>query len=147
MTPTLAVLLLHAAATWFMVGLIWFVQVVHYPLFAAVGPDGYPAYQAAHMRRTGWVVGPMMLIELLTGVALLRWAPDGVPTWMPWAGLALLTAVWGTTALAQVPLHDRLRGGHDADAVRRLVLGNWARTVVWSLRGVLVLAMVALAIG
>ena len=33
-------LLLHAAATLFMTGLIWFVQVVHYPLFARVGEDG-----------------------------------------------------------------------------------------------------------
>ena len=31
----------NLAATWFMVGLIWFVQVVHYPLFAAV-PAGEP---------------------------------------------------------------------------------------------------------
>jgi hypothetical protein len=28
-------LLAHAAATLFMVGVIWFVQLVHYPLFAA----------------------------------------------------------------------------------------------------------------
>lgn len=26
------ILVVHAAATWFMVGLIWFVQVVHYEL-------------------------------------------------------------------------------------------------------------------
>lgn len=32
-----ALLLVHAAATWAMVGLVWFVQVVHYPLFAQVG--------------------------------------------------------------------------------------------------------------
>ena len=30
-------LLLHAGATFFMCGLIWFVQIVHYPLFAQVG--------------------------------------------------------------------------------------------------------------
>ena len=41
------VLLAHAAATLFMVGLIWFVQVVHYPLFARVGPDAFVPYAAA----------------------------------------------------------------------------------------------------
>ena len=30
---------LHALATIFMAGVIWFVQVVHYPLFRAVGRD------------------------------------------------------------------------------------------------------------
>ena len=32
-----ALLAAHAAATWALVGLIWTVQVVHYPLFALVG--------------------------------------------------------------------------------------------------------------
>ena len=30
-------LLVHAASTLFMAGVIWFVQVVHYPLMASVG--------------------------------------------------------------------------------------------------------------
>jgi hypothetical protein len=33
------VLLANLAATFFMVGLIWFVQIVHYPLFGQVGRD------------------------------------------------------------------------------------------------------------
>jgi hypothetical protein len=35
-------LLANAAATFFMVGVIWFVQVVHYPLFARVGTLDFP---------------------------------------------------------------------------------------------------------
>jgi hypothetical protein len=31
----LAILILNACLTWFMTGLIWFVQIVHYPLFDA----------------------------------------------------------------------------------------------------------------
>jgi hypothetical protein len=141
-----APLLVHAAATWFMVGLIWFVQVVHYPLFAAVGDRGYPAYQAAHMARTGRVVGPAMLAELLSGLVLVWRPPAGVPAPLPWVGLALLAAVWLSTALVQVPLHDRLRAGFDPDAGRRLVGGNWLRTALWSGRGVLVLAMLVFAL-
>ncbi len=34
-------LLGHVGATLFMVGLIWFVQVVHYPLFGHVGGEGF----------------------------------------------------------------------------------------------------------
>jgi sterol desaturase/sphingolipid hydroxylase (fatty acid hydroxylase superfamily) len=66
----------NLAATWFMVGLIWFVQVVHYPLFAAV-PAGEPfaAYHRQHVRRTTWVVAPVMLVELVTAVALLLARP------------------------------------------------------------------------
>ena len=32
----MALLLVHLAATWFLAGLIWVIQLVHYPLFAAV---------------------------------------------------------------------------------------------------------------
>ena len=62
------VTLVHAAATWFLVGLIWIIQVVHYPLFARVGEDGFVAYEAAHTRLISLVVGPAMLVE---GVATL----------------------------------------------------------------------------
>ena len=35
-----AVLVVGALATLFMVGVVWFCQIVHYPLFAEVGPTG-----------------------------------------------------------------------------------------------------------
>ena len=46
----------HAAATLFMAGVIWFVQVVHYPLLDGVGTDGSAAYQKRHSRLTTWAV-------------------------------------------------------------------------------------------
>jgi hypothetical protein len=82
------VLLIHALVTWFMTGLIWFVQVVHYPLMAAVGSPGFAAYEAAHSRRTTWVVAPVMLAEAATA-AVHRPGP-GAAT--PKAGTRLRSA-------------------------------------------------------
>jgi hypothetical protein len=56
------VLLAHLAVTLFMLGVIWFVQVVHYPLFAKVGQEGFTLYSKAHSHLTGYVVGPPMLV-------------------------------------------------------------------------------------
>ena len=56
------VLYLHAASTLSMVGLIWFVQVVHYPLFARV-EQGFIAYEQIHQQRTTWVVAPLMPVS------------------------------------------------------------------------------------
>ena len=39
--------IVHVLATWFMTGVIWFVQVVHYPLMARVGAEGFAAYERA----------------------------------------------------------------------------------------------------
>lgn len=125
-------LLLHAAATWALVGLIWVVQIVLYPQFAHVGPDAFAVYHAQHTRRITSVVAPLMLIELLS-VALLigRGAPS------PWllASLAPLAAVWLSTWLVQVPLHEQLGRSFDGHAHRLLVTSNWCRTLAWTLRG------------
>ena len=125
-----AVLLANAVATWFMTGLIWFVQAVHYPLFADVGPAGFAAYHARHANRTGWVVIGPMVVELLTAAALAWLRPAA------WAdlGLALVVTIWASTAAVQVPRHGRLGRAFDAAVVRSLCRTNWVRTIAWSLR-------------
>lgn len=141
------VLIAHAAATWAMVGLIWFVQVVHYPLFASVGETGFVRYENAHTRRTSFVVGVFMPLEAITAVWLVFAAPDGVSTSLVVAGLILLAALWVSTAFWQAPLHGRLSAGYDAALQRRLVTSNWLRTAVWTIRGALVLVMLDRALG
>jgi hypothetical protein len=136
------VLLLHAASTLWMTGLIWFVQVVHYPLFALVGASGFATYEHAHTTRTTLVVGPPMLLELATTVALLGLASDVVPRSAAWTGAALLAVIWLSTALLQVPQHSLLSLGFDARASEFLVQSNWIRTIGWSLRAVLALWLV-----
>jgi uncharacterized membrane protein len=135
------VLLAHVAATWTMVGLIWFVQIVHYPLFAQVGMDLFPEYETAHNRLTTWVVGPPMLVEGATALVLLLSKPGSIPSGQVWLGIILLLVIWLSTALLQVPQHEILTRGFGAEAHRFLVTSNWVRTVAWTLRGVLVLMM------
>ena len=130
---------LQVASTWTMVGLIWFVQLVHYPLMARVGRDDFPDYAAAHARRTTWVVAPPMLIEAATAWILAIRPPEFLEVWAAWAGLALLLVVWISTALLQVPRHSRLAGGFDPGVHRMLVATNWIRTLAWTARGVLLI--------
>jgi hypothetical protein len=136
-------LLLHAAATLAMVGIIWFVQVVHYPLFKWVGAEALPAYQAFNTAATTAVVLPPMLLELLTAVALVLHPPARTSPTLAWAGFALLALIWLSTAFLQVPQHNVLAMGFNASAHRALVLSNWVRTLAWSARGVLALLLLA----
>ena len=131
--------LVHAAATWYMVGLIWMVQLVHYPLFGAVGERGFAAYAAAHQRRITWVVAPPMLAELASGAWLALRPPAGAGRAPLLAGLALLGVIWLSTAVLQVPRHAVLGRGYDPRAHRALVRSNWVRTAAWTARGALVL--------
>ena len=132
----------HASATWFMVGLIWFVQIVHYPLMGAVPANSFSAYARTHQRRTTWVVGPVMFFE--TSFALLLvWLPNGefMDMTLRWTGLALLALIWASTFLLQVPLHAKLATGFDRTNWKRLVASNWLRTIAWSVRGIIALLL------
>lgn len=136
------IVMAQLASTWFMVGLIWFVQVVHYPLFAKVGAAGFQAYETDHQRFTTYVVAPVMLCELATAILLVANTPTQVPRWSAGLGLLLLAVIWGLTYAVQVPLHTQLAQQYSAADVQSLVAGNWWRTLAWSLRGLLVLWIV-----
>lgn len=120
-----------------MTGLIWLVQVVHYPLLARVGAAGYRDYQLAHQSLIALVVGPAMLAEAACAVLLLATRRDALTI----AGAALLAVIWLSTALLQVPLHNQLSQGFDADVHARLVQTNWIRTIAWTARGTLALVL------
>jgi len=133
--------LAHLGSTLYMVGLIWFVQVVHYPLLTHVGSQEFPPYEQRHTALTTWVVAPPMLIEGATAVLLFWFRPREVSNGSLGIGLALLGVIWLSTAFIQVPCHDVLSKAFDPVVHRRLVWTNWLRTAAWSLRGALVLWM------
>ncbi len=135
------------ASSWFMAGLIWIVQVVHYPLFGRVGREGFAAYESAHARLITPIVGPAMLVELVSSLALLAARPRGMPAWAAWAGVALVGIAWASTAFVQVPLHGILARGFDEDAHARLVATNWVRTIAWSGHAALMAWSLALVMG
>ena len=139
-------LLLHVGATLAMVGLIWFVQVVHYPLLSRVGRERFRRYELDHQRLVTWVVAPLMATEMLTAILLVWNKPMGVGYISIWLGLMLLAFIWVMTYTVQVPQHAALVFNYDSEVQRRLVRGNWYRTIAWSARGVLALWMVGQAL-
>ena len=134
--------LVHAVPTLLMTGVIWIIQVVHYPLYRRVGAQGFADYEREHCARISFVVLPLMLLELLCATALVVLPPQGSGS-LPWTGLGLLAGVWASTFLLQVPCHRALERGFDARAASRLVATNWIRTVAWSLRSCVALALLA----
>jgi hypothetical protein len=140
------------AATLFMTGLIWFVQIVHYPLFGTIhantSPDVFRTYENRHANRTGWVVFPPMAVELLTAFAALL--PGLRPTFFSQpaatASAIMVVLIWASTGLLQVPLHNRLAAHPSALTIHHLVRSNWLRTALWSARAILLSTMLFHAI-
>ena len=137
----LTILLANVVSTWFMVGLIWMVQIVHYPLFDDVGPENYVQYQQRHQANITYIVMPVMLIELATAILLIVYPVVGVDKSLVYLGLGLVVVIWLSTALLQVPCHDKLVKGFDQASYRWLVDSNWVRTIAWSARGAIVTMM------
>lgn len=140
-----ALLLANAAATLFMVGLTWFVQVVHYPLFTSVGEQEFTEYHRLHSNRTTWVVLPPMAVELVTSFALLFDPPAG-ESGLVVAGATLALGTWILTAFAAAA-HGRIGvQGLSPGLLRRLLAASWIRTLTWTLHGAVVIALLAAAI-
>ena len=122
----------HLCVTWALVGLIWTVQLVLYPLFAGVGAGTFKAYHQRHCTQITWVVAPLMFIELVTAAWLVV---DGSRDVGLLISLAPLAFNWLSTWRVQIPLHNTLSSGFNAQAHQRLVTTNWWRTIAWTLRG------------
>jgi hypothetical protein len=135
--------LANLCLTIYMTGVIWFVQIVHYPLFADVGAAGFVRYEQRHSSRTSAVVAVPMILELGAAAFL---------AWLGWSSafraltttlLLLVLAIWASTFLLQVPCHTQLGIGYSETVQRRLVRGNWLRTVAWSLRSLVLIGILA----
>ncbi len=140
------ILVANFVATATMVGVIWFVQWVHYPLLVTTAADNPmdAASQVAreHQRRTGQVLAVPMAVEGFSTLGLLISRPDAVSFVLPWFGAASLAVALGSTVLLSVPLHAKLATNPTADIARRLVVTNWPRTIAWSVRGAICTTMV-----
>lgn len=126
----------NLAVAWFLTGLIWTIQIVHYPLFGLVG-DRFCEYERVHMRRIGYVVGPVMLLELLAATLLVWLRPVNVSISTAIASLGLIVIIWISTVTVQAPCHRRLSQGFDTNIERRLTTSNWIRTIAWTTRALL----------
>jgi hypothetical protein len=133
----------NLGATLALTGVSWFVQVVHYPLFARVGAPGWAGYAAAQRRRLEWAIGVPMVLELLTAA----WLVVSPPAWLPRgmaAGLAALVAlVWVLTLRLERPLRERLSRRFDGRAHQALVLTHWVRVLAWWTRSTFLLSVLA----
>jgi len=124
-----------------MFGVIWIVQIVHYPLMRFVSGEQFARFETAHQARISWVVGPLMAVEGVCVLAFLFSPPAGLPGWLPWAGAGMEAIAIGTTMFVSAPLHGRLNANFSQATLDRLIATNWIRTVAWTARAAVAIAM------
>ena len=114
-----------------MTGLIWYVQLAHYPSFRFIDDENFKEFHKHHSVATGFIVMPMMSIELATSGTLV-WI-DGWAT-LNAIGFYLVILIWMSTAFLSVPKHNALKHGKVNSLIDGLVNTNWFRTILWSIK-------------
>jgi hypothetical protein len=142
-----ATVIVGTACTLMMTGVIWFVQVVHYPLLRRVGQLEFSAYEREHTRRTSLLVAPLMVLELAFALALLWFDLPGLGTTLARLGAVLAVLIWICTFTIQVPLHRRLSADRDTASIERLVRSNVIRVALWSARAAIMMALCTIVPG
>ncbi|MGE4133797.1 MAG: hypothetical protein AB7F86_19320 [Bdellovibrionales bacterium] len=124
------IVLLQIFSCFFLTGLIWVIQLVHYPSFLFVREERFQTFGRFHSWRISCIVMPLMIVELLSAIALVWSSPEVF--WI--VNLILVMSVWTFTFVLSVPRHQRLAQGFSLIEIESLILTNWPRTIVWSLR-------------
>lgn len=124
---------LHQFCAIYMTGIIWFVQLVQYPMLHLSSGSDHAAGHREYTRRMGLAVGPVMLLELVLQVmwVVTRPGPQSV------TGAVLLFIIWASTFFLQVPCHRDLEEHYDPESHKELVRSNWIRTFAWTARAFL----------
>lgn len=129
-----------------MVGLIWTIHTVHYPLFAHVGESTYVAFQSQHVDRIGKLLFLPWLTEGVTLLAVLVLAFFGnqrnlrLPAFLNGVGMAIALIISGFWS---APAHGDLADGFNAAVHDRLMTANLVRSLAWTLCGVCAIWIVA----
>ena len=142
MLPNNFVLLGHLIFTSIMTGVIWVIQIVHYPSFHFIEKDLYTAFQKFHMNKISIIVMPIMLAELITGIMLFF--DNSFKSPFLTISIIILVLIWLITGVFFTKVHNELIAGYQELVVNQLIAMNWIRTLLWTLRLLLLTCFVYL---
>jgi hypothetical protein len=133
--------MIHLVSTSFMVGVIWIVQLVHYPTFLFIDEQKSNDFQKFHMSRISYIVMPAMTTELFSGIYIFIYSNMAIDSNLFLLALTILIINWIITALVFVKMHNKLLINYKIEIISLLVKWNWLRTLLWSVRLILLLRM------
>lgn len=128
---------LHLISTSMMVAIIWIVQILHYPTFLFIDKERYTEFQQFHMNKISYIIVPLMLGELISGLSILFTVENIQFSF--YVSLSLLILIWLITGLFFTKFHSELSKKFSHNTILRLIRLNWIRTVFWTIRLALLL--------
>jgi hypothetical protein len=140
MENLIIITLVQLVATWALVGVSWYSQIIHYPLYKKI-KEGFVEYERSHIRRTAFFLSPMMLVEAISAIILVG-ISKGELTTFAITNLILLIFIWLATFLFQITQHQKLSVRFSNKILNNLIMSNWVRTLLWTGKGIVMCAYV-----
>ena len=105
--------------------------------------DRFTEYHNFHSMRISILAMPLMFTEMVTSIILFYQNFSNTFYIVFFSNLIIVILIWCSTFLIQVPLHNSLSKEKDIEKLSRLVHTNWIRTILWTLRSVLMILFLA----
>lgn len=138
-----SIFLINIFTALFAAGLIWTIQLVHYPSMRFVSKNEFESFHYFHQKRISIIAMPLMAIELISSIILLLQNFENNTSLIFKINFMIIILIWFSTFFMQVPLHQKLSKGKNDILIDKLVFTNWFRTVLWTLRSILMLFLLA----
>ena len=132
-------LTIHIISTSIMVGVIWVIQLVHYPSFKYVNESDYIIFQKYHMSNISYIVFPVMFTELITALIILFFGEKSLFFVL---SLICLFLIWVITGVLFTKYHSILKEGKDLMIIEKMIKANWIRALLWTMRLIMILFVI-----
>ena len=131
--------MIHIISTSIMVGVIWVIQLVHYPSFKYVNESDYIIFQKYHMSNISYIVFPVMFTELITALIILFFGEKSLFFVL---SLIYLFLIWIITGVLFTKYHSILKEGKDLMIIEKMIKANWIRALLWTMRLIMILFVI-----
>ncbi len=128
--------------TFFMTGIIWFIQIVQYPSFVLTDPSYFQKFHHFHSEKITFIVAPIMILELIFTLIFAIYQTKPLERIIAAASFLLIVLIFISTILIQVPIHNQLSAnGKNIQVINELISTNWTRTILWTLKSGLLICL------
>ena len=122
----------------FMIGISLITQFITYPSFKSIDLNLFSNFHKIYTRKMLFIVGPVMIIEFLS-LAILLFVNFNFNFLIQFT---LICLIWVLTFFVIVPIHNKLENQYDNLLNINLIKLNGYRTLIWSLRFILLLFII-----
>ena len=108
------------------------VQFIIYPSFKNYSESSFKSFHSSYTKKMFLIVGPFMIIELISSLYLLINSSFLAPT-------VLVVLIWTSTFFLIVPIHNSLNISFDLIKHKKLIRLNLIRTIFWVLKFIIII--------